>query len=430
MNQETTQTKNKKLPLIIIASILGFLLILIIIAAIILSNTLFKPANQIALAAISTWDENPSEVDELITTFLDITSEETTTKLDLNTPDLNANIEYRRAYDIAQANITVNTPDYPQITAQANISDGSLRAKIPLLGDSLFVYNYTMVNNGYLMSYLSGEDISKINSTLELLEPTGPRASFELPEKAKNDLIDLYYTLDFEKVEKKEYTIDRKQVTCKGYQTTVDENFMRDLLVVIENIYLSNATDSQAPIDFDSLRAELSDMSDIKLTVYLYKGMLASVIINMDGYEYELLLQGGDYRMQNLVLTCNGTRYFVVQGDRVGSTDYVSFFLGTDEYVRATYDNHSGDFSLILFDEYGYSQLETSGNIAIKTNSLHATIDSFATLTLSGSMTVIVSKGASVEIVSGPEFNVGTATKEDCNSLIYSMAKDFVFSLF
>ena len=169
------------------------------------------------------------------------------------------------------------------------------------------------------------------------------------------------------------------------------------------------------------------DDFDLDITFYLYKKKLAAVTFEMDDYgdeEWVIAFQGGDYRMQNVVISLlyDGETYgeAEISCKKKGSVETIS--IESDADMTITYDTKSGVVSMEYDDNWSECYIEGiykhSGSEA--SFSLEAfEVDGDSLMEEEDvSLMIYVKKGAEIEKYSGTEFDLGGAEEDDFEDLI------------
>lgn len=125
----------------------------------------------------------------------------------------------------------INASKQKQVTAKleyggesieglAGVDSNSLKFQVPDLSKKLFVYNYKKENSGYIVDLIGDEYIDTLNSSLEQLV-----SSSKDTDKAQKDVTNVVMkelkSLKFQSAAKEEFTVNDKDVMCKGYTTTI-----------------------------------------------------------------------------------------------------------------------------------------------------------------------------------------------------------------
>lgn len=172
--------------------------------------------------------------------------------------------------------------------------------------------NYTASNNGLLDDMLrqscTQDSIDSLNEICDALYNAASN---------KDNVITLakafrkeYKTLDFEAVGTEMFEIDGKDCRSKGYRTTVDATYMKQMVDDIENLadgdfdrYFGNDVDVDEL--FESCRNMMDKFPDTDITFYIYKNKLACIELEFEHEDIQIVFHGGRTRMQNMEIIEN-----------------------------------------------------------------------------------------------------------------------------
>lgn len=246
-------------------------------------------------------------------------------------------------------------------------------------------------------------------------------------------------SVSFVNAEKEEFTIDDKDVDCKGYTAVITSSNMIHIVDKMEKLIndeyaslIQTTLVSEMAIGsledweevsaeaFDEIREGLEDMEDIELSFYLYKNKLAALVLRIPeaDAEAELRFEGGDYRMQNMTLKVDDERYRL-SGSDDGSKEQFSLEVRSGSYkqqiANLEYNYDSGKFSVSLADEVTVKGKMTGSRSEI--NLKISEIDMYY-YSMSPDLDITVKKGAKMEKFDGKEFDLGKADEDDYMELI------------
>ena len=397
----------------------GVLLVVAVVVILIVSGIFTKPINQIAMATANTFDDAGGELGAIFTEVSEILLDESTTSIEMDIDGDDLIIECCNGKEEKQLNFTLDVSSAPALELSALLTDEKLKVKIPALTDLVFVYNYTEEPEGYAFEDFTDEDFEMLNGSLESIYNMEQNGEFSQAElKAVKDLL---YTLEFEKIEKAEFEINGEYVDCKGYTTTLDEDFTEDLLNTYKDVYIAHMGEEYEDIIdemIDELAHGYEEISDIEVDIYLYKKELAAIIITVDGYETEILFKGGDFRAQNITIAFDGEDIVEVEGAINDTVEEKSIFVEDEEFFSYTYDSQSGDFECYFYDGY-YEYEIKDANITLKNGQLTLSADEVSIDDLDAKMELTIQKGAKIKKISGEEFDFGNASVSDLENLVY-----------
>ena len=251
--------------------------------------------------------------------------------------------------------------------------------------------------------------------------------SDEFRKKMLKVYADEYNTLEFSKVDAKDFTIDGTERSGKGYQTVVTKENVNHVIDGLETLYgedyqeLMDALDLTAADFVASMREAVEEFDDsTTLVFYLYKGQYAAIdIIPENDVSFEVQFLGGDTRMQNMILLADDEKVVEVQGSNEGSVETITMIAEENDTVKFTYDSDSGDITMeAKYDEESYN---FAGNLAVDKNSMVITIDDLGSASEDVSGSITWKKGAQFEEVSGDTFDLGNATEEEWQDLLHEI---------
>ena len=427
------QRSQRKL-LIMAGSIAGAVIILILlILGGIRSGLFLSKSGKVLLATNNTLKDMPHFVETLEATA-EIFKDEYT--VEFNTDEYGVEIGGAFISADKQKQLTARV-EYGGDTIEglAGLDSDSVKLQVPALSNKVFVYNYKGKNNGAIMDYVDEDEIDMINSMLGQLSTSGKDAD-KLQKKITGIIAKEWKSLKFKSVGKEKFTVNDKDVKCKGYQTTITGdniwNVMEGSFQVMEEQYPDlyqyygltyglysyyGAYDFEDAMDDmkDEMRDALDDMEDIDITIYLYKNQLAAIIIESEDFDDDIKLyfEGGDYRLQNIVLK-SGSERISLKGSDDGKTEEfklrVNGSYSGDDTISLKYDY--GDDGRFKIDD-GYDSV--SGKLYKKGKTVNLSIDgndSFPDLEFT------VTKGAKLQKFKGVKFDIGNADEDEIEDLV------------
>lgn len=272
------------------------------------------------------------------------------------------------------------------------------------------------------MDEVDDEDLEIINTMLETIaEKTDTKDIYpELFKIFKDEL----KSIKFVNAEKEEYTVNDKDVNCKGYTAVITSSNMIHIVDKIEKLINDKYADfleldefdlNDFEKTFDDMRDDLEDIDDIELTFYIYKNKLAAIVIeNPDvNAKIELCFEGGDYRMQNMLLKMDTYRLWITGSDN-GTKENFTFETRINggnkrEIGSLEYNYENGRFSVNL------SGMTAEGKLTSSKSELNLKISDFkeSYYSVSPDLDITIKKGAKTEKYSGKEFDLGNADKDE-----------------
>ncbi len=430
LNGKKKKERKIKMP-VIIGGVAAILVVILVVAAI--SSGLFMgKAGKVMMAAANTFKDRPHFVEAFENTFSVLAQEKYTIALSGDLSDVKFDGELRNGGREKQLSFQMSQ-DGSKLEMIAGIDTKCVKLQMPQLSSYLFVYDYNKDITGYLADEVDEETIEQINTTLKSLteQKTDIKKFYADVFKVYTDELK---SISFVNADKEEFTIDDKDVDCKGYTAVLTDRNMihvvdqietlvgdkyaslfQTMLVADMDIYSPSADWKETVADaFDELREELEDMEDIELSFYLYKNKLAGIVLRTpeEDAEAELCFEGGDYRMQNMTLKVDDERYRLTGSDD-GSKEVFKLEERSGSYkqqlasLEYNYDN--GKFEVIIDDASVKGKVTSSGS---EVNFKISEIGSYY-YSIAPELDITVKKGAKIEKLDGKEFDLGKADEDD-----------------
>lgn len=311
-----------------------------------------------------------------------------------------------------------------------DIDSKEVKAQIPALSSSIFVYNYSDKKTGYITEVLSDSEIEAIDRVCETIAST--KKQKEQIQEIKKIMTNAGKSLKFESASSAQYEVDGKDRTCKGYTTVIDEDYVDDVLYEVEDFIdeyygdLVSMYDDEAMDDlYDEMESSFEGMPEIGMTFYIYQKELACVKLDVDGESIEVIFHGGDARMDDVEVVYDDETVLEFTRETSGSDEIYSLWIEGSQYGQLTYDISTGDFA-------GYAMVSgevfhVSGNIQSSKNSLTVEVDSIYVSGEDTGVSVVfsVSPGADMQKLSGDEFDLGNASLDELEDLVYEFEDIF-----
>ena len=304
---KTNEKSGRKVPKKIIWTIGAVAVAAIILIIGICSGAFLSRSNRILLAARNTIKDLPTVVENRNVADIIASGKYTIgVKGAVRGKDFDGTFKYKDTQ--LQAGGTISLFGRENLDFLANLDDEQLCASIPMLTDNLLVYNYKEEKDGYIVDLLGADGVASIDAALR--ELTSKEEQNRAAQEILSVIYDEYKTLDIKKAEKEEFIVDGSVRKCNGYEFTVTED---ELLQVMDGVkegydaYYGGAADAlklKLGDDFSQLRDRACSMGDINVKVYVYQNKLAAVVAEAENSDtaFHLLFKGGEYRMQNLEL--------------------------------------------------------------------------------------------------------------------------------
>ncbi|MBO7095846.1 MAG: hypothetical protein J6V94_02685 [Lachnospiraceae bacterium] len=330
------------------------------------------------------------------------------------------------------------------------IDEKQIKAACPVLGDYVFLYDYSNdKNDGYIVEMIedAGVDIEDFNAIIGFLNDNSDLAK-KFYEKNIDYFKDIANDLDFKKTGAKEtFTVNGKSVSCKEYQAVITE----DLLVgwiegyqkLWDDFYKENSDDFEviedlAGVDidlddmFDEMIDELDDMDDLAISIFSKGATAACIRVSDEDNMIEVLFQGGDYLAQNLEINYDfdgddGT-LLTVEGTTKGDVQTTTIEMEEMDYeMEYSYNRKTGEFSMTC-EAYGREMYNLEATIEISKNEIKYTYD---TLEVYGedmpfdSLVITFSTKADIkEPKKGEEIDLGNMDEDELEDLAMDIMEE------
>lgn len=421
------EKKKGKVPVIILSVIAGVVVLALLAVVGVKSGLFLSKGNKVAIATANTLSETPQLIKDL-SPIMAVTSGTfaVTGNFEMDDVAVEGTVSVDKTEVSAHGYASID--DFPEIDFAAEVTPKGIKAQSKAISDLVFVYNTADDKEDSFIAEMAGEDtLEMLDDALTALgEATEPT---DFSKELTQLIVAEYGELEFEKAKEKEFEVNGKDVKCKGYTVEVTEDNIMNIVDGMEDILdetygdiLKEAGVSAKDITRE-IEYEIEGMDDIELTFYLYKSKLAAVIAEVDRSKLEIEFQGGDYRMQNVVVSADRMDILEIKGETEDSVETLELLVWDEEVFTYEYDTKSGDLVVELDDGF----YEVEANIQAKGNSVMITLQDFYTEdSYVGEMmnladincSVTFTDGAKKASFSGEEFNVGTADEDDFYDLI------------
>lgn len=308
-------------------------------------------SGKVALATTNTVTE-PSYVSKSLKGLELLNARSCTVDMDLSIKGENIEATYVATPSQKQIYGNIGIPYVGGVDFVTAIDSKEVTAQIPLLGDDVYVYNYTEKKTGYLADQLDEEEIESIDELCKMIY-SGKEQKKQGAELA-GIFKDHYKKLKFKSVSKEKFEVNGKDRTCKGYQTTVTEDDLTELADQVEDYFIDRFGDSMEDVTnfdetFDDIRDKFEGMDDVDVIFYIYKNKLACISLdNGDDDDAQLIFHGGDRRTQNMELVVDGDTVFEVRGEKDGKEEESTFYVEGDRVASLDYDYDRGEYDSTL----------------------------------------------------------------------------------
>ena len=206
------------------------------------------------------------------------------------------------------------------------MDEDGLLISVPKLYPDVFGYYFNEEKDGYAADILGNKFFDAFDD-LCLTSMNDMAASAKMSADYLQVLKENYDALEFVNAPKATFQIEGKDVSCKGYTTTLTEENVDaclDELSEVYDTYNKNTIDDvktmckELGLDdedlkdfdcnaFDSLKDEIDGMPDLDVTFYIYKNRLAAVVVTgtdeTGDMELDVEFRGGTTPTQNTFIT-------------------------------------------------------------------------------------------------------------------------------
>lgn len=347
-----------------------------------------------------------------------------------------------------------------KLSAEIFVNQSEIALAVPEIIERTFVYDFTKEKKGYITEVAGDDEIEMVDELLKFVtSPDYYKNAQKMSDDMTKQILDVYNTWEFEKIDAEEFEINGKDKKCTGYELVLTEDMVLELFEVILNSYETYYEEQQKQMEdlmsdfadmsgayveeldmadaLEELEDELDGMEDIELQIYLDKDQIAAVIYESDEYDVtvSVLVQGGDYPMQNaeIVLESDDEEISIAKkGEKKGNVYENEIEIdGFDEFVAEwTYDSKSGELSAEFESDGIGLNLEgtvkkSSGNVAIELSSLE--LDDYGMVTeISGTFEVCDKSDAKKPKYK--EFDLGNADEDEFEDIAGEI-EDAVYDL-
>lgn len=417
--------KRKGLIIGICAAAAVLVLALIVIAV---RSLAMSPRGKVFQAVAATMKETPEIVSDLKAVGNILSEDRYTLGFTMEIDGDTVSGEYRNSTSDKQIYLAADV-DSDQLDVLCGVHAGVFKAAA-MDWDYVFTYDPKRDNDGYLCENMRKKELEQLNSMLESM--TSDKADNKaLQKELTSALLQESETLEFKEAKPEEFEVDGQDRECKGYKVRINEKNLAHYMEAVGEITAKRMPKDMMDEFTDEMEELIEEIEDddfdLDITFYLYKKKLAAVTFEMDDYgdeEWVIAFQGGDYRMQNVVISLlyDGETYgeAEISCKKKGSVETIS--IESDADMTITYDTKSGVVSMEYDDNWSECYIEGiykhSGSEA--SFSLEAfEVDGDSLMEEEDvSLMIYVKKGAEIEKYSGTEFDLGGAEEDDFEDLI------------
>lgn len=431
---ETDSTKKsakKKILIGVAAAVAALALIGIVVFACISSGLFLGKGNKVLLAINNTFNGKYRLAEDLDVADI-LTSGKYTvgTELDaeVDGEDLILTASYANSGNDKQISVSGSYDYIPDVSIVAALTKSELKLQgSPVIDDYVFIYNYTKEKDGALMELLEDElGNDEAQACIALIDLACKKAysGDKLSKEFTKIIVEEYQSLEYEKVDKKEFEINGKDRKCEGYKTEITEDNLVNILEKWEEVLQKEAKDLNGLVEdltgtevstedlIDELIDEL-DFSDIELTFYIYKNELACITIEVEKEEIEVLFTNEkDSQTMEMVYDDETIMELVVESE--GHTETYTMESMGYEYGVIEYDYKSGNVEFDFYDG------EIVGEGLVESGAKEKSLEILELEMYGedmGTGRVFVRSGADMHKFSGEKFDIGNASESDFEDL-------------
>ena len=412
---DAQRSKKTKKTVFVIGAVAAVLLVVVIFVTTI-GSLLQGPRGKVLKATAATMKDAPKLVTDLAAISEMLSGEHYTAGLELEGEDAAVRTEFRCAKNEKQLYFNADVDDYGALEVLCGIHSGKLKLALSEL-DYVFFYDPKGENDGILCKQVRKKTLEEFNQFLE-----GTASGKVSAKTLRKDLAAAWVKelkeLEFKEVKAHEFEVDKKDRECKGYRIRITED---NIVNILE--YVGEKTEEYQDV-LDELCDEIKDEDfNLDITFYIYKGKLAAVVFDVDDEKIFVEFQGGDYRMQNILLR-NEYRgresgEITVSTTVKGGKETIEIEGDGREEMTIVYDTKSGELTweyddgredFLLSGIYKHSNSEVSFVLEELEADGHSLLDDIG-------LTMYVRKKVDIEQYEGKEFDLGSAEEEDLDDL-------------
>ncbi|MCR5738669.1 MAG: hypothetical protein K6G43_02500 [Lachnospiraceae bacterium] len=261
--------------------------------------------------------------------------------------------------------------------ATAYIDEKNIKAQVPILGDYVFLYDYSNdKNDGYLMELLdeADMDVKTLNALIAFSNDNASTVQ-KFYEKTLDYALACVNDIDFKKTgEKETFKVNGNDVSCKEYQAVITAEdvigWIEGYQKVWDDFYKENAKTFEPFEEFSGEELDLSDAfddmieeiedtieEDIILSVYVKGKITGAIRFEYDENVIEVLFKGGDYLAQNVEVNYDvdgedGT-LLTIEGKTKGDVQTTTIEAEDEEFVlEYSFNRKTGELEMDM-EEWG-----------------------------------------------------------------------------
>lgn len=319
-----------------------------------------------------------------------------------------------------EINGSVDLSGMPELNATIVASKGAIKAQTSITGDLLFVYDYENIDkNGYLARSAGVENLEVLNESL--LQAENPSKAKKISKLIEKAVLKEFRSWDFEKTKKEKFKINDKRVSATGYQVTINQGMLKDMLEAIGDAYEDGYGDEMGrnmKQSLQMLESEIYGMPEIEMTFYIRLGKLAAIKAESMGQTVEVCFKGGETCWQNTEVYANNEMIACLNGKTDGKKEFLQVIVDSETIAEITYSpKDDGKFDVrILADE---AKLVVKGKLESSASHLELQITDMKMEGFSPDvdMSLTIEKGGKLSKLKGDEFDINSASEADYEEL-------------
>lgn len=272
-NAKKSPVKKGLMIFVIVAAVLASLAVLI-------KNGVFLSKPDKVLQAFY----NSCKENNLIQVFSEKTAEYTT-EIELSDEEVTLSVEIASAQQKKEVHFSVGSHGI-STEGTAVLDAEQLTVQMPLLGYTVFAYNYRQENTGFFAEVLENAGISQEDWNHALAEAVSDTDTVMEEKEAGKLLLNVFRSLSFETIEKKSLKVNGTMQNCTGYRTVVTSSDIKMLLEGIEKIQgdgyrmWCDRILRLVGSDYETFLKELMRQENLYVNFYIYRNKLVEISVD------------------------------------------------------------------------------------------------------------------------------------------------------
>ena len=355
--------------------------------------------------------------------------------------------EGRLTDEVFQVWAKANIQDVPELEFWVNVTNTRLEANISELEDILFTYNFREPKSGFLLDYITEEDLEVMDEILiqlsDLLLGEDMKSAMAKQEEANQKLtqvfLDVYANMEFEETDSASYEVKGKTLECKGYTAVLTSETLREMLKEIEAVYEEYELDYWTNYEeygeyygdpFETLDEALQGTEDMKAVFYLAEKQVAAIVLEIEGDTLELLFGSGDDNTWSMEIVYQEENVMTLESKVEGTVETITLEMEEVPVAILTYDSGSGRYNLNV--EYYMPLLAASGVFEFTETEFTITVDEITSEYLPYEITFNYygKSGAEIKELTGEEFDFTDADDADLMALYMMLEQSSLFAAY